>query len=221
MSFDLVVWLGDGRDAVAKYGRLRARPRDAVEPSPPVAAFYRELTERYPELTSLSDEEIENGVWSAGLCVWPDAMSMTAVWPRAEEVYGFVVELAERHKLVVFEPQNEVVREPAPKLPLSMCNGSLVDVSEPAAIREMLGTLSTGNWYATLDRGGERYIQVGIGRMAGADGDLYALERRDGSADRHFRADTDDLEKVIAAFVGFAVDTGASWDAFAWRKVEL
>jgi hypothetical protein len=46
-------------------------------------------------------------------------------------------------------------------------------------------------------------VQVGYGEQAGTRPGWYALERSDGSADQHFRAELTNVDDVVRAFVGF------------------
>ncbi|MGC7098305.1 hypothetical protein ACPZ19_26845, partial [Amycolatopsis lurida] len=212
VSYDLAVW---------------HEPAEATEtaPTPPrVAAFYRELTARYPGLDSLPDDD-DSSPWSVRLAVTSDAVVMSMVWSRADEVGPQVRNLADRHGLVVFDPQNESVHHPetmrtSPTWTLSTCDGSQADNPDPDTIKRTLRTLSRGNWFAVLERG-DTYVQVGYGENAATRPGWYALERRDGSADKHFRAEVADLDEIIAAFTGFAGHDKAWQQRFSWRKVDL
>ncbi|QFU88364.1 hypothetical protein [Amycolatopsis sp. YIM 10] len=227
MSYDLAVWhepAGIAADQAArKYTRLITEEPGTDPTHPRVAAFYRELTARYPELDGLPDDD--SSPWSVRLTVTSAAVVMCLVWSRADEVGPQVRSLADRHGLVVFDPQNESVHHPEamrtkPTLVLSTCGGSQADNPDPETIKRTLRTLSLGNWFAVLERG-DTYVQVGFGENAGTRPGWYALERRDGSADKHFRAEVADLDEIIAAFTGFAGHDGAWPQRFSWRKVVL
>ncbi|WP_146073616.1 hypothetical protein [Amycolatopsis sp. CA-126428] len=100
-------------------------------------------------------------------------------------------ELAERHSLVLYDPQGGAVYAPPaargdPVLVLSSCDGSRIENPGAADIAAALGRLSAENWFAVLDRG-DHYIQAGFGEQAAARGGWFALEHREGLPHRHFR----------------------------------
>ncbi|GAA4187797.1 hypothetical protein GCM10022252_22010 [Streptosporangium oxazolinicum] len=105
MSFVLGAWLGaepiTAQEALRRY--LVWDEGDAVpgEPRPEVAAFYEELTAVFPDLTA---DNYGASPWSEPLTVSEDFVLMNAVFPRAGEVCRVVLEMARRHRLVLFEP---------------------------------------------------------------------------------------------------------------------
>jgi hypothetical protein len=106
-------------------------------------------------------------------------------------------------------------------LVLSSCDGARSVNPDTTGIERALRRLSRDNWFALLERTDDRYLQVGYGEQAGTRPGWYALERRDGSADEHYRAVLTDLNEVIAAFTGFARG-GDTWRRrFAWLKIDL
>ena len=84
-------------------------------------------------------------------------------------------------------------------------------------VRRVLVHLSTGNYYAMLTRADDWYVQAGYGEQAGTRPGWYALERRDGAPDQHFRAELPDVEEVVRAFVGFLEDGPIVAVRFPWR----
>ncbi len=112
MSFDLGVWHSDAplsdQEAGEIYVRLCEHWPFLGGESRFVAAFYDELTERWPEIDAVPDEEIDSVrhcPWSCALNRSGMAVVMSCVWPMAEEVAAFVANLAEKHGLVLFDPQ--------------------------------------------------------------------------------------------------------------------
>lgn len=84
-----------------------------VEPSPPIAAFLAELTGRYPDIDDVAESEVANNPWAGGFEVGQGHVAMTIRPARAPEVGRLVVELAARHGLVCFDPQEgEIVAAP-------------------------------------------------------------------------------------------------------------
>jgi hypothetical protein len=88
-------------------------------------------------------------------------------------------------------------------------------------VRRTLLTLSADNSYAILERADGWYFQVGIGATAGTRPDWYALERQDGTPDKHFRTELTDIEEVILAFTGFLEGDPTMTSRFAWRHYAL
>ncbi|MEV8609097.1 hypothetical protein AB0383_14385 [Amycolatopsis sp. NPDC051373] len=217
MSFDLAVWFAPAEvtatEAKARYDQLvDAEPGDVKHPQ--VAAFYRELTVRYPELV----DDFENSPWAAGLDLTEAAVVMPITSPHAE-VARFVLALARRHGLVAYDPQSGEVRNPG-VLTLTSADGSRAENPDAATIRTTLQRLSATNWHAVLERG-DAYVQVGQGQHAGASEGHYALEHRDGSPDRHYRTDVPSLEDVATAFLAFATHDDTWRARFEWRKLDF
>lgn len=119
MSFDLGVWhttkrLTD-RQAGELYAALCESQTDGVTPHPAVGAFYAELTSRYPELSTVPDDRIDDSdycPWSADLDPSPGHVLMPCVWSQAENVERFVRQLARKHGLAVYDPQQGRVYYP-------------------------------------------------------------------------------------------------------------
>ena len=62
---------------------------------------------KYPEIDSYSDDEVDDCPWSVSLDVYGGAVLMSILWSRVEEVQSFVKELAAKHGLICFDPQND------------------------------------------------------------------------------------------------------------------
>jgi hypothetical protein len=85
-----------------------------------------------------------------------------------------------------------------------------------AIIRDTLGRLSSsGPAWAVLDIRPDYYIQTRV-----FDDGAYAVEYREGGADRHYRA-FGSREAVVSAFIDY-LGSGSRWrTAFEWRRVDL
>lgn len=118
MSFDLAVWFEDrpitALEAASRFLDWCEGDGEPGEPRPEVAAFLAELTARFPDLTA---DNYASSPWSAPLTVGEDVVLASAVFPRAAEVCRAVLELAGRHRLVVFDPQSGTVLNPPPAEP--------------------------------------------------------------------------------------------------------
>ena len=228
MSFDLAVWpepaVITAEEADRTYESLCEREQGVVPADARVVAFHRELTARYPSLSSLPWDELESSPWSGDPAVVGDAVLLTIGYSAAGTVAPFARELAERHELVLYDPQARTVYSP-PGLRrrsmsvLSACDGSRVENPDPAQIEAVLGRLSEKNWFAVLERG-DHYIQVGLGERAATRSPWLALEHREGLPDRHFRVQVADPERIVRAFTGFAAGDGSWRDEFDWQRVE-
>ncbi|MFF3558875.1 hypothetical protein ACFYXS_02365 [Streptomyces sp. NPDC002574] len=225
MSFDLAVWHEPVRvssaAAAEKYARLCEGDHTGVAGAPEVGAFHRELTAEFPE----SDAD-EASPWASGPHVGNSHVIMAMSWSRAGEVAPRVRELADRHGLVCFDPQAEVVRLPralrGPRpLDLELCAGLPVADPDRDVLERAVRNLSDDNWYLVLDEGDGRFVQVGLGPAAGVGDDEFAVEHRDGAPDRHERCVVRDREAVVAAVLGFAAGD-ASWKTgLPWERLDL
>ncbi|MGW4397496.1 hypothetical protein ACWEHA_19600 [Amycolatopsis nivea] len=212
MSYDLGVWAGEAGDPQARYASLTESSGSAA---PVLDGFCRDLTAKYPEL----HEDPEASPWNAAIEISGDGAVLAIQHARAVEVTRVVLDLARKHSLTVYNPQTDEVHRPN-VLDLTMCDGSRVENPDAAGIKAALGRLSAKNWYAVLERG-DHYVQIGQGKFAAAPRGKFALERRDGSPDRHYRTEVGSLAEVVTAFTGFA-EQDSSWvEGFEWEKVDF
>ncbi|WP_410672353.1 hypothetical protein [Amycolatopsis sp. cmx-4-68] len=228
MSFDLAVWpeaaVVTAAEAARKYQKLCELLPGAVPAEPRGLAFERELTARYPPLSSMAPDD-ESSPWNADPTVLGEAVVLTMSWSAADAVAPFVQELAERHDLVLYDPQDRTVHlppalRPPPGLVLSAADGSRLENPDAAAIEAAVASLSAGNWYLVLDRGGH-YVQVGVGERAATRSGGYALEHREDPAGRHYRVEVVDRADVVRAFTAFAAGDDTWQQAFDWRQLEF
>ena len=116
MSYDLGVWHSDlpldDEQAGDLYVKLCEERWAPTEENAATLAFYNELSTRYPEIDDVSGKDLDDCPWScphdrSGLHVL-----MTIRWSKYGEVTPVVYELAERHDLVCYNPQEGKVRLP-------------------------------------------------------------------------------------------------------------
>ncbi len=115
MSYDLAIWMGDrpkdDAAAAATFESLHAKYLSGVTtlaPAPTMLAFLAELTKRYPDLTELDDEDVDDGVWSDAPLVNNASgplLYLGIVHSRVDEVVPHIVACATARNLVVFDPQ--------------------------------------------------------------------------------------------------------------------
>lgn len=120
MSFDLAVWRSErplgGNEAQQIYTKLCEEWPYLEGTDPNVDSFYRELTEIWPEIDTIPEEKIGDFdfcPWSCAINHSGMAIVMSCVWPKAEEVARRFIELAEKHDLVLFDPQTNIVVLPS------------------------------------------------------------------------------------------------------------
>ena len=119
MSFDLGVWYPHERltdqAAASLYSDLCKGDTGRVKPHAAIDAFYTELTAKHPEIDTIPDDLIDDH----DLCPWSCALDRSAghvvmpcVWSKAEYVSDFVLALAKKHGLAVYDPQSERMTYP-------------------------------------------------------------------------------------------------------------
>jgi hypothetical protein len=119
MSFDLAVWKTKKRltdeQADALYVELCESKFDGVTPHAAVDTFYEELIARFPEIDTIPDDRIDDPdycPWSCALDRSPGHVIMPCVWPQAENVLRTVSDLAWKHGLALYNPQESRVYYP-------------------------------------------------------------------------------------------------------------
>jgi hypothetical protein len=79
-----------------------------VSPHPRVESFYADLIAKYPEIDTVPDDHIDDHdycPWSCALDHSSGHVLMPCVWSQAEKVECVVRELARKHGLAVYDPQ--------------------------------------------------------------------------------------------------------------------
>lgn len=154
-------------------------------------SLHDRLTERYACLSSLSDDEIDDGVWSDGP-LWNNFAAQAAVlgvvYSRVEEVLPFIIDTAASLGLAVFDWSTGHIHRP------DGIDGLVLTVEDRSplrrpTLRQILSsceslTLRGGPGFLVLEGPGEDYTQA-----AGGDG-VFTAEWREysGSTFRHFVA---------------------------------
>jgi hypothetical protein len=228
MSYDLYLWRSPqpvtARQAMAIMHRLADGQDDAVVPDDALLAFHQDLIARFPPLSALADDEVEDSPWNAN----PDATASRVILyfghTQVPQVAPTVVELAERHRLVCFDPQSMVIHyQPVNRAPGSLLlesgDGSVIVDPDPEDMRSQLGNLSRTNFCAFLEREEGSFVQVGVGQRAGnVPEGKFALEYREGADDPLFRVLVDDLDDAVALFEDFAAGRDSFKGAYAWDE---
>ena len=109
MSYDLCVWHSDlppdDEQAGDLYVKLCEERWVPAEENPATLAFYNELSARYPEIDDVSEEDLDDCPWSCAHDRPGLHVLMAIRWSKYGEVTPVVYELAGRHGLVCYNPQ--------------------------------------------------------------------------------------------------------------------
>jgi hypothetical protein len=228
MSYDLAVWEGDRPandvDAAAEFGRLHDRfmaSDDAVQPTVRIVGYINALLDRYPDIGTAAGAD---SPWSTAPLLGEASGPLVyfpMVWSRCTEVSAWAAGVAEAHGLNCFDPQREQLRTPWGRpwrFELTSARGGSFRDPDADTVRRVLARVSAEHHFAVLSRADDWYVHVGYGEPAGTRSGWYVLERRDGTPDRHFRAEVANLEEVVRAFVGFLQDDPTLGPRFHWRS---
>lgn len=112
MSANFAIWLGpkpaSDEEATTIFERL-----SALEPAPPrpeLIAYVDELLKQYPE--DVPDSEIDDVPWAATPLrneIVGNLFYCAISWSHYEEVATFMCDLADKHRLVAFDPQSNTL----------------------------------------------------------------------------------------------------------------
>jgi hypothetical protein len=228
VSFDLYLWASPSPVTADQAERICERLDEgdqvATEPSPRLLEFAGELMARYPRLEDLDHAVIEDSPWRVSPDVSSERVILCMGFSKAAEISREVLELASRHGLVCYDPQAGEVHHPAQAGPadtvlrLESCDGSRAIGPDAGVIERQVRRLSRANWYIVLEREESMYVQAGLGPDADAPEGKYALEYREGSPERHYRALVDNLDDIVAAFTGFASGEDDWKSAREWTR---
>jgi hypothetical protein len=126
MSFDLAVWRSETIPSDGEAGETYLLLCDdmcgggPVEPG--VEELYTELTRRYPEIDSVPEEEVDDCPWSVQLNRSGHDVIMSAVWSRSDEIRAFVLDLAKKYGLILYDPQKGKVLWPEQSAKIRLTN---------------------------------------------------------------------------------------------------
>lgn len=116
MSFDLAVWssktVPTHAEGLETYRLLCNDMCGGGPEEPGIKELYEELTRRYPEVDTVPEDELDDCPWSVELSRSGHHLIMCVQWPRSNEVRAFVLELARKHGVVLFDPQKSKVLWP-------------------------------------------------------------------------------------------------------------
>ncbi len=114
MSFTMAVWVGSkpasDAEAEREFSRLHAQYfTTKCEPAPEILAFIAAATARFPDLIALSDDDVDDSVWSDGPLI-NNASGPIFYFGLCrhgvDTALPFLVELARTQGLAGFDPQS-------------------------------------------------------------------------------------------------------------------
>jgi hypothetical protein len=122
MSFDLGFFAhtpgmseADVRDSYRAYcGGTRG---DHAEENQLLAEFVRSLELRYPPLSALSDDEVDDSPWSSEFDCGPTHLIVSMAFSKAPEVGQYIWDLLQKFPLIVYDPQADEVFFGTERLP--------------------------------------------------------------------------------------------------------
>jgi hypothetical protein len=120
MTLHLAVWEGQepatDDEAARTFEELYARyidTGDKTPPTEPITAYVRRLLARYPDLTELDDDAVDDSPWADGPMIndasGPFIYFSLVTNKAAEEAWLYAVDVARSMKLVTFDPQSSAL----------------------------------------------------------------------------------------------------------------
>lgn len=218
MSFDLYVWHEPEAItptiAESKLRRWRDAEPGIFRAHPAVLQLHHDLIDRFPP---------DSGVWSVAPDPSDTVLALTVAWSRAGEVGAAVVGLAREHGLVCYEPQSHLLNPNAaghiPGFTLTSAAGPEVPDPTDKRIEQRIRRLGPDNHFLILERSDGWFVQVGYGPAAGTSPGRYALEYREGTPEKHYRAETTDLTEAASLLTDFLAGDETYKRRHVWHQL--
>lgn len=105
--------------------------------------------------------------------------------------------------------------------PVTLClaDGSRLPNPGPADLERAVRDLSGDRYFAIVDRGAGHYVQVAFVEGRRKRPAWYALERREGSAERHYQCAVTEVDEVVEAFTAYASGQPGWEERFGWQRI--
>lgn len=87
-------------------------PADISIRAPRRARFLQELAARWPSIDDYPEDDVDDCPWNVDFDRSEASAILGIAWSRVEEVVPFVLDLAHRHDLHVYNPQDDTVTPP-------------------------------------------------------------------------------------------------------------
>ena len=75
--------------------------------SPEFHSFVHALEEKYPEISTYSDDDVDNCPWSCDFDKGDGYVIVSMVFSRAEEIGNYVWDLIQQYPVIVYDPQSD------------------------------------------------------------------------------------------------------------------
>ena len=110
MSFDLAFWhqksVPTVEEAAQIYDQLVDGLSGVVEANSAVEDFHKAMISVFPDL---AEENMDESPWTSPLYVTSECVIATISWSRSGEVPSVLLDLASRHGLTTYDPQEQAV----------------------------------------------------------------------------------------------------------------
>ncbi len=185
--------------------------RPEAEPIVAIAAELMRLNSELPE----SDSFLSTNVGGDGAGA---TLHIPSPYDAIGHVRGLLFELATPRDFAIFDPQLSWLIDPAGRVDVAVTHGGAGEFPylTKKLVDEWIPALSEPGPYLIVERAPEVYIQT---YRSGPDD--YALEYRDGSADRHFAAELIGGQRVADLIWDWTTGDRTRLDALAWNRLDL
>ena len=99
---------------------------DSNQPGSALVAFMADLTDRYPRLETLPDAEREESPWSGSIGETNGHALIAMGGSHCAEAVEYIMELADKHGLVCFDPKTHSILTAPPGVHLETQSGSAI-----------------------------------------------------------------------------------------------
>lgn len=184
----------------------------AAEADPRLRRLVAEL-----EVSGAADEE------DGWLSVWPvevlrGGLALPTTYADVDTNMVTLLRLAARERLVLVDLNAERVHRPEPGEPIGVMagDGSRLGAVTREKLESLLRDLPDHDPWLVLERAKDVYVQT----YRQPDG-TFLLERRDGSAHRHFTTSVADRGEVVSRMWAWVSDEPTWSRNLAWERLEL
>ena len=102
---------------------------------------------------------------------------------------------------------------------LELVDGAQVDDPSAGTVRDAVGNLSARIAFVVLRETAGGFVQAAWGPAAGLRRGSYLLETEGDHVEGHVQTEVTDVDRLVAAFLGFLDDDRGWPDGFAWSPL--
>jgi hypothetical protein len=116
MSFDLGFWYEENPITAEEAGVIYMRLCEgdvSVVKAYPITYFLEDVKQHYPPIGAYRDEDVDDCPWNCDWDIGPGSVVVCIAWSRADELTPILMELANEHDLLCYNPQRGEVYLPA------------------------------------------------------------------------------------------------------------